>query len=322
MFEYLARDRRRLRRGTRAFAREVTIGEACVFVDHGFQWDGSNNVWLTRARAYFVMKAGPSFDLRPRSLWNRLMGVAGRSATIDPYFDEFFAVRTSSPKTMGALTTRARTLLAATFDDARLVSDGRMVTLWSTRAEFGREADGDTAAELVSEIVTFQTPALESFRRVPGAVYCGASGPWNARRPPRTELVAPVPVQIAPAELNGRPVTSVSAPCGRIVDPFAISLSGGDSLLSTFRVPVPRGVIRAARDWAPRSCRNGQRVVSAYPSRPPRAAHLGRDLVSSFAAARAAAVPLTRAERSSIGRLQPRSLRNSTQAPDSQPAIR
>ncbi|HLU68002.1 MAG TPA: hypothetical protein VKZ63_17080, partial [Kofleriaceae bacterium] len=61
MFEYLARDRRRLRRGTRAFAREVALGEASVFVDHGFQWDGVRNVWLTRARACFIIESGPAF---------------------------------------------------------------------------------------------------------------------------------------------------------------------------------------------------------------------------------------------------------------------
>jgi hypothetical protein len=118
-------------------------------------------------------------------------------------------------------------------------------------------------------------------------VYCGASGPWNARRPPRTELVAPVPVQIAPAELNGRPVTSVSAPCGRIVDPFAISLSGGDSLLSTFRVPVPRGVIRAARELGAALLRcNGRRVVLCWDRLETCRERLtsAASLVSSFAA--------------------------------------
>jgi hypothetical protein len=262
MFEYLARDRRRLRRGTRAFSREVSIGEACVFVDHGFQWDGSNNVWLTRARASYVMQAGPCFDLRPRTLWNRLMGAACRAAIIDPYFDAFFAVRTPAPNdTWGALTTRARTLLATSFEDARLVSDGTMVTLWR-EAEFGREADGDAAAELVSEIVSYQVEALEAFRRLPGAKYAGACGPWNARRPPRAELVAPVPVQIGPAELNGRPVTSVSAACGRITEPFTIGLAGGGSIIgSTYRAPVPRGLIRAARELGAALLRcDGQRV--------------------------------------------------------------
>lgn len=266
MFEYLARDRRRLRRGTRAFAREVPIGEACVFVDHGFQWDGSNNIWLTRARASYVMQAGPHFDLRPRTLLNRIMGSASRAAPIDPYFDAFFAVRTQSPNdTWGALTTRARTLLACAFEDARLLSDGRMVTLWR-EADFGREADGDAAAELVSEIVSFQVEALEAFRRLPGAKYSSASGPWNARRPPRIELAAPVPVQIGPGELNGRSVTSVSAACGRITEPFAIGLNAGESLLaSTCRVPLPRGVIRAARELGAARLRcSGQRVTLCW----------------------------------------------------------
>jgi len=266
MFEYLARDRRRLRRGTRAFAREVAIGEACVFVDHGFQWDGSNNVWLTRARAAFVMQAGPRFDLRPRTLWNRIIGPASRDAVIDPYFDAFFAVRTQSPNdTWGALTTRARTLLACAFEDARLESDGGMVTLWR-EGDFGREADGDTAAELVSEIVSFQTSQLDAFRRLPGARYSGASGPWNSRRAPRVELLAQVPVQIGPSEMNGRPVTSVSAACGRITEPFAIGLKGGESLLSsTCRVPLPRGLVRAARELGAARLRcNGQRVILCW----------------------------------------------------------
>jgi hypothetical protein len=265
MFEYLARDRRRLRRGTRAFSREVSIGEACVFVDHGFQWDGSKNVWLTRARASFVMQAGPCFDLRPRTLLNRLMGAACGAAIIDPYFDAFFAVRTPSPNhTWGALTTRARTLLACSFEDARLVSDGTMVTLWR-EAEFGREADGDAAAELVSEIVSYQTEPLEAFRRLPGAKFSPASGPWYARRPPRSEMVAPVPVQIAPAELNGRPVTSVSAACGR-VEPFSVALAGGGSIVgASYRAPVPRGLIRAARELGAALLRcDGQRVTLCW----------------------------------------------------------
>lgn len=266
MFEYLARDRRRLRRGTRAFAREVSLGEACVFVDHGFQWDGSNNVWLTRARATYVMQAGPVFDLRPRTLWSRIMGSASRALVIDPYFDAFFSVRTPSPHgTWGALTNRARTLLASSFEDARLISDGHMITLWR-EAEFGREADGDAAAELVSEIASFQSSMLDSLRRLPGTRYAGASGPWNARRPPRAELAAPVSVQIAPTALNGRPVTSVSAACGRVTEPFSFALTGSSPILSaTSRAPVPRGLIRAARELGAAILRcDGQRVILCW----------------------------------------------------------
>jgi hypothetical protein len=230
MFDYLARDRRRLRRGTRAFARAVDIGEACVFVDHGFQWDGSNNVWLTRARAAFVLEAGPEFDLRPRSLLNRMFGIGWRRAPIDPYFDEFFAVRTSSPgDAWDALTTRARTLLVGSFDDARLISDGHYVTLWR-EADFGREADAEAAAELVAEVVSFQIPVLDHLRRLPGAAYTPASGSWNDRKPPHVSISGPAPVRIGPTSLDGRPVIAVSAACGRATVPFSVRLiaSGDD----------------------------------------------------------------------------------------------
>jgi hypothetical protein len=259
MFEYLARDRRRLRRGTRAFARAVEIGEACVFVDHGFQWDGSNNVWLTRARASFVLEAGPEFDLRPRSLFNRMLGLGWRRAPIDPYFDEFFAVRTSSPEeAWDALTTRARTLLVGSFDDARLISDGRHVTLWR-EADFGREADAEAAAELVAEVVSYQFPVLDHLRRLPGASYSPASGPWNDRKPPHICLSGPVPIRIGPTALSHRPVVSVSAACGRATTPFTVRLGADrdDTDLS-----VVAGVLEAARDLGADTLRcDGHRVT-------------------------------------------------------------
>jgi hypothetical protein len=225
MFEYLARDRRRLRRGTRAFAREVPVGDACVFIDHGFQWDGTSNVWLTRARASFVVQAGPRFELRPRTIWNRVLGMSSRRSAIDPYFDAFFAVRTRCPsETWEALTARARTLLAAAFDDARLVSDGRMVTLWR-EADFGREADAEAAIELVAEVVGWRSGVLDSLRRLPGAVYRPPTGSWSERTAPVVELSGSAPVSIEPTDLDGRPVMVARAACGRTVEPFAIDLA-------------------------------------------------------------------------------------------------
>lgn len=162
MFEYLAaRERRRLRRGTRAFTREVDDGFARVFVDHGFQWDGSNNVWLTRARAHFVLEGGPEFDIRPRSLLSRILGFQPGVSSGDPCFDDFFAVRTGDPEaTWSALTTHVRSLLAGSFEDARLISNGRMVILWR-EGDFGREVDADAAVEIVSEVAHYQAGIIK-----------------------------------------------------------------------------------------------------------------------------------------------------------------
>ncbi len=262
MFEYLARDRRRLRRGTRAFARAVELGEACVFVDHGFQWDGSNNVWLTRARASFVLEAGPEFDVRPRSLLNRMLGVGWRRSPIDPYFDEFFAVRTSSPdEAWEALTTRARTLLVGSFDDARLISDGHHVTLWR-EADFGRQADAEAAAELVAEVVSYQSPVLEHLRRLPGASYAAASGPWNDRRPPHVALAGPVPIRIGPTSFCQRPVIAVSAACGRASAPFTVCLAADRADGDLADLALVAGVLDAARDLGADTLRcDGHRVT-------------------------------------------------------------
>jgi hypothetical protein len=229
MLDYLVRDRRRLRRGTRAFVREVEVGEACVFVDHGFQWDGSANVWLTRARASFVVQAGPVFDVRPRSALARVLGYQGGVACGDPCFDYFFAVRTPSPEeTWDALTTRARSLLASEFADARLVSDGRFVTLWR-EGDFGREVDASAAIEIVNELVSYQSDALEVARRLPGAAYRPACGPWHAREAPSVELATPVPVRIAPVAHHGEAVTAAQAACGRAAHRFAFDLDDASS---------------------------------------------------------------------------------------------
>jgi hypothetical protein len=262
MFEYLARDRRRLRRGTRAFARAVELGEACVFVDHGFQWDGSNNVWLTRARASFVLEAGPEFDVRPRSLLNRMLGVGWRRSPIDPYFDEFFAVRTSWPdEAWHALTTRARTLLVGSFDDARLISDGRHVTLWR-EADFGREADAEAAAELVAEVVSYQSAVLEHLRRLPGASYVPASGTWNERNPPHVSFAGPVPIRIGPTAFGHRPVIAVSAACGRATTPFTVQLAADRDASDPGDLALVSGVLDAARELGADTLRcDGHRVT-------------------------------------------------------------
>jgi hypothetical protein len=223
VFDYLAGDRRRLRRGIRATAREVAVGEARVFLDHGFQWDGVENVWLTRARASFAMQAGPIFDVRPRGTLARVVGWQGGVSSGDPCFDYFFAVRTpAADETWRALTTRVRSLLAGSFDDARLVSDGRMITFWR-EGDFGREADAALAIEIVSEIAHHRIETLEALRRLPGAAYRGAAGPWDRRAAPGVEVPAAVPVRIEPAAHRGRAVMTARASCGRAAGRFAIA---------------------------------------------------------------------------------------------------
>lgn len=225
MFDYLAGDRRRLRRGTRAFVREVDLGEVRVFVDHGFQWDGSQNVWLTRARASFALQAGPVFDVRPRTTLARMLGYQGGVSCGDPCFDYFFAVRTPTPETTWrALTTRVRSLLAGEFADARLVSDGRLIALWR-EGDFGREVDAAAAIEIVHEVARLGLDALDALRRLPGATYVPAHGAWDERTPPSAVVGGPVPVRLGPEVRDGRAAMAATAACGRAAAPYAIDLA-------------------------------------------------------------------------------------------------
>lgn len=227
MLDYLTTSSRRaLRRGRRAFTKEVDIGEARIFVDHGFQWDGANNVWLTRARASYVLGVGPAFDIRPRGFFSRVFGIELGKPSGDPCFDDFFVVRTGDvARTYEALTTRVRSLLATSFDDARLVSDGNMVVLWR-EADFGRESDADLAIELVNEIVTYRSACMAATRAIPGSLYVPASGAWDTRRTPALYTRTPAPVRIAPLDQSGVPVMSASAACGRTAEEFSLKLDG------------------------------------------------------------------------------------------------
>ncbi len=222
VFDYVGRERRLLRYGTRSFMREVEIGDARIFVDHGFQWDGTKNVWLTRARASYVVGSGPVFELKPRALLARVTGFLGGIPSGDPCFDDFFSVRTADPEeTWSTLTTRVRSLLAGSFEDARLISDGHMVSLWR-EGESGFESDADAAVEAVAEIVHHDGEALGLLRRLPGVIAMDASGPWHERKVASVILHAPTPVHITPTLGARRPVLKAWATCGRAVRRFYI----------------------------------------------------------------------------------------------------
>jgi hypothetical protein len=224
LLDVLDSGRKRLRRGTRAFNHEVEINGARIFVDHGFQWVWSRNVWLTRARACFVLGSGPRFRLRPRNLFERLVGwYAGRPSG-DPCIDDFFAAYATheeATETWSALTTRARSLLVRSFDDAQLVSDGRMVVLWR-EGDFGREADAAAAAELVADIAGFRAPLFERLRNLPGAVYRPATGDWDRREPATIQLALPEPVTLKTTSGPRGAVLASSAACGCAVEPFSV----------------------------------------------------------------------------------------------------
>jgi hypothetical protein len=207
----------------------IDTGEARLFLDHGFQWDGSENVWLTRARGSYAVGAGPVFDIRPRAFLSRITGFyGGGTPSGDPCFDDFFTVKTSeddayAEHTFSALTTRARSLLASCFEDARLISDGRMVTLWR-EGDFGLEADADAAVEVVAEIVHYQSSVLERLRRLPGARERTASGSWDQRTPMHVVLRVASDVCVGPLNDEHGPVLGAWSACGRALRPFRLSV--------------------------------------------------------------------------------------------------
>ena len=236
LLDVLDSGRKRLRRGTRAFNHLVEINGAKIFVDHGFQWVWSSNVWLTRARACFVLGSGPRFRLRPRNLFERLVGWHAGRPSGDPCIDDFFVAHSTPEEatpTWGALTTRARSILVRSFDDAQLVSDGKMVVLWR-EGDFGREADAAAGAELIADVATYRSHEFERLRSLPGAVYCPASGDWDDRRPATILLSIPEPVVIktVPGPLGA--VLAACAGCGSDIGQLRIDFDDPTSIREGF----------------------------------------------------------------------------------------
>ena len=223
-----------MRRGTRAFRREVIVGGAKVFVDHGFQWDGARNVWLTRARASFVLGYGPRFRIRPRGLFERLLGWHPGRPSGDPCIDDFFVAHSPTAEEAesmwSALTTRARSILVRSFDDAQLVSDGCSVALWR-EGDFGREADAEPGAELVADVVRFQTELFDRLRHLPGAIWRPAAGAWDERKAPTVLLSVPERVIIKTAAGATGAVLAASATCGSIGGRYTVDFDDASSVL-------------------------------------------------------------------------------------------
>jgi hypothetical protein len=292
MLEYLARERRRLRHGTRAFTREVNDGLARIFVDHGFQWDGSNNVWLTRARASFVMSTGPQFDIRPRSLISRMLGIHCGVSSGDPCFDDFFVVRTDEPEpTWAALTTRVRSVLASAFEDARLLSNGSMVSMWR-EGDFGREADAEAAVEVVSEIVHLHCDVLDSLRRLPGAVFEPPRGGWDERTVPSVRLHTPVAVDIGPMKETRSGAIGATAECGRTVRPFQLEIDeSGDVRGNQEQFPIGAAAALRQVGRATVKC-DGTRLSLCWHGLERRRERLlaGAHLIGAFAATQSASL--------------------------------
>ena len=220
----LTKERRLLRDRVRAYSREIDIGHARVFVDHGFQWDGHKNVWLTRARASYAIGGGPVFDIRERSTFSQLVGFSSGVSSGDPCFDSFFTVRTQDrANTFDALTTHVRWLLASTFSDAHLKSDGSMITLMR-HADFGLQRDAEIAAEVVSEIAHFGTKALKAMRGLPSANVSASEGPWHQRSTPHVVTHLDIPVTLESGCGARGPVTRAFAACGQDMIPFSATL--------------------------------------------------------------------------------------------------
>jgi hypothetical protein len=224
VFDVLVSERRRRRMGRRAVSRELEIGRAKVLVDHGFQWDGVENVWLTRARTCFVMEAGPVFDIRPRSGLARVTSIFGGTSSGDHFFDHFFSVRGADPaRIRSLLSTRVRFLLASSLADARLVSDGRRISLWR-EGRIGRGSDAAIASEIVSEIAHHQVEHLDTLSALPGADPYEAAGSWERVTAPGVVINGPTPVYVAPSPGARGPCTSVWADCGREVGRFLLRI--------------------------------------------------------------------------------------------------
>ena len=169
----------------------LRVGEARVALDI-FELDtgSSNRLLCMRARAGFVLGAGPTFEIRPES---EIFASEDDVNFADPAFDGVFRVTTDDP-------TAVRALLAAPLR-AIIVQDGNMRSVRSDGASVvvlammpsASPARSLALVKLAGTLASWGDEALSTLRALPGARTVGAAAA-DVVEPTNPELLASVDV--------------------------------------------------------------------------------------------------------------------------------
>lgn len=126
----------------------------------------------------------------------------------DNAFNDYFRVLADEPDAVGrVLTSPWRQHMLQWVRDSRIVSNGSIVEVvapWAT-------ADDKLIAPLVDLAVGLAGAdifGLSTLRQPPGAAYQPATGPWQRRTPPRTEMTIPAGPALSPIRPNCSPASS------------------------------------------------------------------------------------------------------------------
>lgn len=210
---------------------EARVAQATVKLDLHSDALGSSKSVYTRARARFVLGAGPRF----RATAAGVLADVGRSLGFqdvplgDEAFDHMFVVTGEDPSGIkAAFSLRTQATLARSLPVATVSSDGHEVTLHTLGA---RTLGLDEMLDVVGALASVGADGLDALAAaLPDATLTPAAGTWEAPTPPL--LTIPTTHGNARATVywwRGGPRVSLTLPLPRELPAFRVVIKDGQA---------------------------------------------------------------------------------------------
>lgn len=209
---------------------DVRVAHAEVRLDVVRESNGNTTIDVTRARARFVIGAGPAFEVTQAGL---LSGVARNLGVQDldlgnASFRYHFTVKGDDlDGTKAAWTGPIQRTLAERFPSATVWSDGTLVRLTLAGAlEDPARLNG--VLDVVSALASVGVAELQAFAELPEATLIPASGPWDNPSAPQLRLTTAHGEATATLMwVKGGPHLWLTLPTSRDLPPFRMVVRNG-----------------------------------------------------------------------------------------------
>jgi hypothetical protein len=180
-----------------------------------------------RARACYVLPAGPEFSLASRrGVTGLLLGFGGHDVGLgDEELDNRFSLKSKTPE-MAKLAWQDGAA-EKLHPQATVFSDGKVVDLQITGWKHSNIAL-DNAVDLVAQLAAADVFGVAALAALPDAAMEYRDGPWDHPSPPEACVLMPDPVRLGPVIDGGPPVTRARANCAKR-EPFRIAVRDGEA---------------------------------------------------------------------------------------------
>lgn len=209
---------------------DIRLAHAEVRLDVVRESNGNTTIDVTRARARFVIGAGPAFEVTQAGLLSGLarnLGVQDLDLGNASFRYHFTVKGNDLDGTKAAWTGPIQRTLAERFPSATVWSDGTLVRLTLAGA-LEDPARLNAVLDVVSALASVGVAELQAFAELPEATLVPASGPWDEPSAPQVRLATVHGQATATLRwMKGGPRVWLSLPTTRDLPPFRVVVQQG-----------------------------------------------------------------------------------------------